>query len=67
MTCCLGFKLSLNFYPHSLHQNAFSCLKLPRDVTYQDDGPQDESTEDVDVPPLVENENFPGLRRRRQR
>lgn len=42
-------------------------LKLPRDVTYQDDGPQEESTEDVDVPALVENENFPGLRRRRQR
>lgn len=36
-------------------------LKPPRDVTYQDDGPRQESTENDDVLPLVENDNFPGL------
>lgn len=36
------------------------------DATYQDDGPQQESTEDVDVGPSVEEEDFSSLRERRQ-
>lgn len=37
------------------------------DATYQDDGPRQESTEDVDIGPLIEDKNFSCLRERRHR
>lgn len=52
----------LDFYLYLLQ-----CLwwKSLHDATYQNDGPQQESTEDAAVGPLIEEEDFSSLRERR--